>query len=103
MPERETDEAPAKYLARLQQAVNRGAVAGILARSDDDFSHAVLRRYLRSFAFFEDPIDMAIRKLLMRVELPKETQHIDRVLQKFAERYHECNPGIFSSPGQFFP
>ena len=43
---------------------------------------------------------MAIRKLLMEAELPKETQQIDRLLQKFADRYHECNPGIFSSPGR---
>lgn len=100
IPERETDEAPAKYLGRLQQAVNSGAVAGILARTDDAFSQTVLRSYMRSFAFFEDPMDMAIRKLLMKVELPKETQHIDRVLQRFADRYHECNPGIFSSPGE---
>jgi Sec7-like guanine-nucleotide exchange factor len=99
IPEREPNETPAKYLARLQEAVNRDAIAGILARSDDAFSHSVLRSYMRSFAFFEDPIDMAIRKLLMKVELPKETQQIDRVLQKFADRYHECNPGIFSSAG----
>ena len=55
---------------------------------------------MRSFAFFEDPMDMAIRKLLMEVELPKETQQIDRVVQRFADRYHECNPGIFCSTGQ---
>lgn len=100
IPERQEDESPAKYLSRLQEAVNRGAVAGILSKSDDAFSQTVLRSYMRTFAFYEDPMDMAIRKLLMQVELPKETQQIDRVLQKFADRYHECNPGIFSSPGQ---
>jgi Sec7-like guanine-nucleotide exchange factor len=42
---------------------------------------------------------MAIRKLLMEVELPKETQQIDRFLQAFADRYHECNPGIFATTG----
>ncbi len=100
VPEREADEAPAKYLARLQQAVNSGAVAGILARSGDAFSHAALRSYMRSIAFFEDPVDMAIRKLLMKVELPKETQHMDRVMLSFADRYYECNPGIFTAPGE---
>lgn len=101
VPERESDETPAKYLVRLQEAVSRGAIAGILSKSEDSFSQAVLKSYLRSFAFFEDPMDMAIRKLLMQAELPKETQQIDRLLQKFADRYHECNPGIFSSPGLF--
>ncbi|GAO20058.1 hypothetical protein UVI_02034510 [Ustilaginoidea virens] len=45
---------------------------------------------------------MAIRKLLMEAELPKETQQIDRCLQAFANRYHECNPGIYSSPDQAY-
>jgi Sec7-like guanine-nucleotide exchange factor len=49
--------------------------------------------------FFGDPMDMAIRKLLMEADLPKETQQIDRVVQAFADRYHECNPGIYASPG----
>ena len=57
---------------------------------------------MRSFKFFEDPMDMAIRKLLMEAELPKETQQIDRCLQAFANRYHECNPGIFTTPDQAY-
>lgn len=47
-------------------------------------------------------MDMALRKLLMQAELPKETQQIDRFLQAFANRYHECNPGIYSSPDQAY-
>lgn len=39
------------------------------------------------------------RKLLMEVELPSETQQIDRVLQAFADRYHECNPFIYQDSG----
>lgn len=57
---------------------------------------------MRSFKFFEDPMDMAIRKLLMEAELPKETQQIDRCLQAFANRYHECNPGVYSTPDQAY-
>ena len=45
---------------------------------------------------------MAIRKLLMEAELPKETQQIDRCLQAFANRYHECNPGIYANPDQAY-
>ncbi|KAI9883953.1 MAG: hypothetical protein M1823_004263 [Watsoniomyces obsoletus] len=102
IPDREPDETPAKYLARLQEVVNRGAIAGALSKSDDAFSQAVLRSYMRSFAFFEDPMDMAIRKLLMKVELPKETQQIDRLIQRFADRYDECNPGIFASADEAY-
>jgi len=99
IPERQEGDNPAKYLARLEEVVNRGALAALLSKSNDEFSKAVLRSYMRRFKFFEDPLDMAVRKLLMHVELPKETQHIDRTIQSFADRYHECNPGIFASPG----
>lgn len=57
---------------------------------------------MRGFKFFGDPLDMSIRKLLMEAELPKETQQIDRVLQAFANRYHECNPGIYASPDEAY-
>jgi len=102
IPEREEGDTPAKYLVRLEEAVSRGVVASVLSRSGDDFSLAVLRSYMRGFPFFGDPIDMAVRKLLMEVELPKETQQIDRVLQGFANRYHECNPGIYVSADQAY-
>ncbi len=100
VPERQEGDTPAKYLTRLEEAVSRGVVATILSTSNDDFSKNVLRSYMRGFSFFGYPLDMSIRKMLMEVELPKETQHIDRVLQAFANRYHECNPGIYASPGR---
>ena len=100
VPERQEGDTPAKYLARLQEAVSRGVIATILSKSEDEFLKNVLRSYMRSFMFFGDPLDMSIRRLLMEVELPKETQQIDRVIQAFANRYHECNPGIYASPGK---
>ncbi|TVY39400.1 Protein transport protein [Lachnellula occidentalis] len=102
LPERFEDDTPAKYLVRLEEAVSRGVVASVLSKGTDPFSQAVLRSYMRGFGFFGDPMDMAIRKLLMEVELPKETQQIDRCLQGFANRYHECNPGIYASPDQAY-
>ncbi|EFQ94185.1 hypothetical protein CFE70_006920 [Pyrenophora teres f. teres 0-1] len=96
LPEREEGETPGRYLERIEaNNFDKSVVASYLSRTDDPFLLAVLRSYMRKFAFFGDPIDMAIRKLLMQVELPKETQQIDRVLQGFADRYHECNPGIY--------
>jgi Sec7-like guanine-nucleotide exchange factor len=35
----------------------------------------------------------------MDCHLPKETQQIDRVIEAFAKRYHECNPNLFTSSG----
>ncbi|KAI1497142.1 hypothetical protein F5X99DRAFT_397952 [Biscogniauxia marginata] len=102
LPERKDDDTPAKYLARIEEVLNRGVIASALSKETDAFSAAVLRSYMRSFSFFEEPMDMAIRKLLMEAELPKETQQIDRCLQAFANRYHECNPGIYSTPDQAY-
>ena len=101
VPERQEGDTPAKYLIRLEEAVSRGVVATILSQSNDEFFKNVLRSYMRGFKFFGDPLDMSTRKLLMEVELPKETQQIDRVLQAFANRYHECNPGVYASPGTY--
>ncbi|RYC57174.1 hypothetical protein CHU98_g9042 [Xylaria longipes] len=102
LPERREDDTPAKYLARAEDVLPRGAIASALSKETDPFYVAVLRSYMRSFSFFEEPMDMAIRKLLMEAELPKETQQIDRCLQAFANRYHECNPGIYATPDQAY-
>jgi hypothetical protein len=96
-PRRGDEDTPATYLAKLEAAVPRGYMATILCKGSDEFSKTCLRKYMRGFSYFVDSIDMAIRKMLMEVELPKETQQIDRLLQGFADRYCECNPGIFAS------
>ncbi|EGX92590.1 guanyl-nucleotide exchange factor [Cordyceps militaris CM01] len=102
LPERKDDESATKYLERLEADIPRGIIAASVAKSTDPFFSTVLRSYMRRFGFFGDPMDMALRKLLMQAELPKETQQIDRFLQAFANRYHECNPGIYSSPDQAY-
>ncbi|KAJ5750820.1 hypothetical protein N7533_007848 [Penicillium manginii] len=102
VPSREEDDTPASFLTKLEENLPKGSIAGILAQSDQEFFKVALRKYMRGFHYFGDPIDMAIRKLLMEVELPKETQQIDRFLQAFADRYHECNPGIFATTDQAY-
>ncbi|KAK5174639.1 uncharacterized protein LTR77_001721 [Saxophila tyrrhenica] len=102
VPEREEGDSPGRYLERLEAAVARGKIAAILSKSTDTFAHAVLRSYTRRFSFFGEPVDMSLRKFLMEAELPPETQQMDRVVQAFADRYHECNPGIFVSPDQAY-
>lgn len=94
-PPREEEDTPASYLEKLDAAVPRGAMATILCKGADDFSKTCLRKYMRGFSYFGESIDISIRKMLMEVILPKETQQIDRLLSGFSDRYHECNPGIF--------
>ena len=102
LPERQEEESAAKFLSRVEEIFSRSMIAAALSKGSDAFSAAVLRSYMRTFSYFGDPMDIALRKLLMEAELPKETQHIDRFLQAFANRYHECNPGIYSSPDQAY-
>jgi len=100
LPDRQEGETAAKYLERLQGTMSKNVIAGVLSKSSDAFFHTVLRSYTRRFAFFGEPIDMSLRKFLLEAELPRETQQVDRVIQAFADRYHECNPGIFLASGR---
>ena len=95
IPERQEGDTAAKYLSRLEEVVHRSALVAIASKTNDEFMKSILRSFMRRFSFFEDPLDMAVRKLLMHINLPRETQQIDRTLQAFADRYHECNPGVF--------
>jgi hypothetical protein len=97
LPPRDEGETAKQYLERVEEMAHRSQIPSNLAQKTDAFFYAVMRSFMRKFAFFGDPLDMAIRKLLLEVDLPKETQQIDRVLQGFAERYEECNPGIFDN------
>jgi Sec7-like guanine-nucleotide exchange factor len=47
-------------------------------------------------------LDTALRRLLARFKLPGEAQKIDRLLQAFAEHFHECNPTTFPSSSTVF-
>ena len=68
--------------------------------SADPFHARALRAYIERFNFVGIPLDVALRKLLMDVGLPRETQQIDRVMEAFAARYVQCNPNLFSSDGE---
>jgi Sec7-like guanine-nucleotide exchange factor len=59
-----------------------------------------LQTYVGQFDFSDDPLDVALRKLLMEVGLPRETQQIDRVMEAFARRYLHSNPTLFTSEGK---
>lgn len=54
---------------------------------------------MESFDFTHNALDVALRKLLLEMSLPKETQQIDRVVEAFANRYEACEPGLFGSKG----
>ncbi|KAK0465410.1 uncharacterized protein EV420DRAFT_1514239 [Desarmillaria tabescens] len=91
------DESPEIYLDRLCAVVSKAEVAGVLAASADIFHVQALRAYISRFNFANDPLDVALRRLLMDVGLPRETQQIDRVMEAFAHQYVSCHPNLFTS------
>jgi len=45
---------------------------------------------------------LAFRQFLWSFRLPGEAQKIDRMMECFAQRYCELNPGVFTSTGRWF-
>lgn len=114
------EEPPGAFVQRLTSLISKADIASVLASRYDytctcgaqnscrcRFSGQgiyadSLKLYLSRFAFFGDPLDVALRRLLMDVGLPRETQQIDRVVEAFANRYMTCNPDLFSSSGMSY-
>ncbi|MFS7925590.1 putative Sec7 domain, armadillo-like helical, sec7 domain superfamily protein [Helianthus anomalus] len=63
----------------------------------EDLSLKVMHAYVDSFDFQDMEFDEAIRTFLRGFRLPGEAQKIDRIMEKFAERYCKCNPKAFIS------
>lgn len=94
--EPEADETPKEFVARLRATKLHSTIVIILSKNDTPFSIKALQLYIdSSFDFKGDPIDIALRKFLMAVQLPKETQQIDRILECFADTYQKSNSSIY--------
>ncbi|KAH7862366.1 hypothetical protein Vadar_003794 [Vaccinium darrowii] len=63
----------------------------------EDLSLKVMHAYVDSFDFQGMEFDEAIRAFLLGFRLPGEAQKIDRIMEKFSERYCKCNPKAFTS------
>lgn len=56
-----------------------------------------MHAYVDAMQFEGLEFDLAIRAFLQGFRLPGEAQKIDRLMEKFAERYVKCNAGSFKS------
>ncbi|KQJ93806.1 brefeldin A-inhibited guanine nucleotide-exchange protein 1 isoform X1 [Brachypodium distachyon] len=63
----------------------------------DEFPIKVMHAYVDALNFEGMDFGEAIRHYLRGFRLPGEAQKIDRVMEKFAERYCKCNPNSFTS------
>ncbi|CAJ1959317.1 unnamed protein product [Cylindrotheca closterium] len=62
----------------------------------------VLHHYIHSLDFEDLPFDDAIRLFLSGFRLPGEAQKIDRIMEKFAERFTIQNPEVFHNADTAF-
>ena len=90
-------ESAGKYYSRVEEVIPKRAIALLLSKSADAFNVDVLRSLLRTFKFYEEPLDISLRKFLWEMDISGEAQQIERIIDAFAERYQECNPHIFDN------
>ncbi|KAL2227840.1 UNVERIFIED_CONTAM: Brefeldin A-inhibited guanine nucleotide-exchange protein 5 [Sesamum indicum] len=73
------------------------AMIGDYLGQNEEFSIAVMHAYVESLNFSRMKFDIAFREFLKGFRLPGEAQKIDRIMEKFAERYCADNPGLFKN------
>ncbi|OVA15766.1 SEC7-like [Macleaya cordata] len=73
------------------------AMVGDYLGQHEEFPLAVMHAYVDSMMFSGMKFDTAIREFLRGFRLPGEAQKIDRIMEKFAERYCADNPGLFKN------
>ncbi|THG19477.1 hypothetical protein TEA_007202 [Camellia sinensis var. sinensis] len=73
------------------------AMIGDYLGQHEEFHLAVMHAFVDSMKFSGMKFDSAIREFLRGFRLPGEAQKIDRIMEKFAERYCADNPGLFKN------
>jgi brefeldin A-inhibited guanine nucleotide-exchange protein len=91
-------ESPEEIALFLKNAtgLNKTMIGDYLGENEE-LSLRVMYSYVDSFNFQGLEFDEALRSLLFGFRLPGEAQKIDRIMEKFAERYCKCNPKAFTS------
>lgn len=73
-------------------------IVGDYLGENDDHCKAVMCGYIDAMNFAEMDIVAALRHFLEGFRLPGEAQKIDRLMEKFASRFCDCNPNITLFP-----
>ena len=88
----------AQYLLKMKDLFEKTQIGEYLGREPDyqgGFALMVLHAYVDQLSFEGMVFDDAIRFYLSGFRLPGEAQKIDRIMEKFAERYTLQNPTVF--------
>jgi brefeldin A-inhibited guanine nucleotide-exchange protein len=100
-----TPESVALFLKNYQDRLDKAAVGEYLGREreyENGFCLKVLHEYVELMDFTGMAFDLAIRYFLSGFRLPGEAQKIDRLMEKFAERYYIQNRDTFASADMAF-
>ena len=100
-----TPESVAAFLHQYKDRLDKTVMGDFLGREReymDGFCLQVLHEYVEALDFTDMPFDLAIRHFLSGFRLPGEAQKIDRIMEKFAERYYLQNRDTFASADMAF-
>lgn len=90
-----TCEDIAQFLCR-GEGLNKTAIGDYLGERDE-FNIQVLHAFVGLHEFTDLNLVQALRQFLWSFRLPGEAQKIDRMMEAFAQRYCQCNNGVFQS------
>ena len=90
------DPAEVAHFLRVTPSLDKTQIGELLG-SPDEADLRVMHAYVDSMEFTGMELDEAIRAFLAGFRLPGEAQKIDRLMEKFAERFCRANPGAFKN------
>ena len=91
----DTPECIADFLLTTKD-LNKSQIGEYIGEGDAN-NIKVMHVFIDSVDFTGMDLVAALRFLLQLFRLPGEAQKIDRIMEKFADRYCECNSGIFAN------
>ncbi|KAF3853376.1 hypothetical protein F7725_014064 [Dissostichus mawsoni] len=90
-----TPEEVSQFLYK-GEGLNKTVIGDYLGERED-FNLKVLSAFVELHEFADLNLVQALRQFLWSFRLPGEAQKIDRMMEAFASRYCQCNPGVFQS------
>lgn len=94
---KESPEAIAQFLQNNDIGLDKTAIGDYLGE-DKPLNKSVLYALVDRQSFRGLELDVALRTFLAMFRLPGEAQKIDRMMEKFAEKYCQDNPDTFANP-----
>uniref|UniRef100_A0A3Q0S7J0 Cytohesin 4a n=1 Tax=Amphilophus citrinellus TaxID=61819 RepID=A0A3Q0S7J0_AMPCI len=88
-------ESVAEFLYK-EEGLNKTAIGNFLGEREK-MHLEILKAFVGLHEFSDLNLVQALRQFLWSFRLPGEAQKIDRMMEAFAARYCDCNPGVFQS------